>query len=306
MNKKLHKDFEALLEFLREQRRDSPDEFSYRAGLVAQPGCFSLADLQAHLNNPVLAPEWLDVVVKGKKVPLEAACLFKTVQTKKLFFMDKEVLNEHLANGAAVVLEGLDILDPMINSFLTRVDESFPCVLSNCVVFFSQRDNEAYQGHCDTDDVLVFQLEGKKTWQLFAPQQRRYFDAFNLDDERLGPVRNELTMRPGDALYIRAGVPHRCSTPGDYSLHLSFDLGDRTPNVEQIAAAADKLYKHTPAAAYDHASRVVDQFAGIMQDPDFLATLQQETEAKRQSIKEFRQRMGRASAVRHLSKLKSR
>lgn len=306
MKKKLHKDYEALLAFLREQRRDPPDEFTYRAGLVDRPGCFSLADLQDQLNNPILSPDWLEVIVKGKHVSLEPACLFKTVQKKKLLFMDKDILNEHLANGAAVVLEGLDVLDPMINSFLSGIDESFPCVLSNCVVFFSQRDNEAYHAHCDTDDVLVFQLEGKKTWQLFAPQQRRYFGASNLSDEQLGPVQNELTLRPGDALYLRAGVPHRCFTPGDYSLHLSFDLGDRTPNVEQIAAAADKLYKHAPAAAYDPPTRVVDRFTGIMQDPEFLATLQRETDAKQQSIREFRQRMARASGVRYLAKLKSR
>ncbi len=304
MKKKLHKDYEALLAFLQEQRRDPPDEFTYRAGLVAEPGCFTLADLQAHLNNPILGPDWLDLVVKGKKLSLEQACLFKTVQKKKLYFMDKEMLNEHLADGAAVVLEGLDILDPMINALLSRIDECFPCVLANCVAFFSQSDNEAYPAHCDTDDVLVFQLDGRKTWHLFAPQQRRYFGAANLSDEQLGPVRNEITLRPGDALYIRAGVPHRCVTPGSYSLHLSIDLGDRTPNVEQIAAAADELYKHAPAAAYDPPSQVVDQFAGIMQSPDFLATLQRETDAKSQSIRGFRQRMGRAAAVRHLSKLK--
>jgi ribosomal protein L16 Arg81 hydroxylase len=83
-------------------------------------------------------------------------------------------------------------------------------VLSNCVAFFTQRENEAYGGHCDTDDVLVFQLEGRKTWQLFEAQQRRYLGVDDQSAEQLGPVKKEITMRPGDAMYVRAGVPHLC------------------------------------------------------------------------------------------------
>jgi len=203
-----------------------------------------------------------------------------------------------------VVLEGLDILDPRINALLTRIDESFPCVMSNCVAFFSQRDNEAYQGHCDTDDVLVFQLEGRKTWQLYEPQQRRYLGVSDQSDEQLGPVKEEITMRPGDALYVRAGTPHRCLTPGDYSLHLSFDLGDRTPNVEQITARADQRYLYATAPVYGALPQVVDKYIDILQSPDFQAVLKAETEAKRSNIKQFRQQIGRAAGINYFGKLK--
>ncbi len=304
MKNKLHKDLEALLKFFQQQRQNPPAEYAHASGIVAKPEVFSVKDLQAHLNNPLLQPEWLNLVVHGKEVPLDDACLFKTVQTKRLTFIDKSFINQLLSNGAAVVLEGLDILDPGINSFLAKIDESFPCVLATCVAFFSQRDNEAYQGHCDTDDVLVFQLQGKKTWHLFEPQQRRYFGASNLSEEQLGPVKTELTMRPGDALYVRAGVPHRCMTPGDYSLHFSFDLGDRSPNVEQIAAEADKRYRYATAQAYGTASNVVHRYVDVLQDPQFQQAFLEETRAKREMIKQFRQQIGRASAVTYLNKLK--
>lgn len=304
MKQKLHKEFEKLLEFFLEQRRNPPAEYAYGAGIVNRPEVFTVKDLQAHLNNPLLQPEWLDLVVDGKKIPLDSAYHYKLVQRKELKFIDKTFINQHLAEGAAVVLEGLDILDARINALLARIDETFPCAMSNCVAFFSQHDNEAYHGHCDTDDVLVFQLQGKKTWQLFEPQQRRYFDTYNQSDEQLGPVKEELTMRPGDALYVRAGVPHRCLTPGDYSLHISFDLGDRTPNIEKITAQADRLYLNETAPVYSPLATAVDSYIDILQDPQFQARLQAETESKRAKIEEFRQQMGHSASINYLGKLK--
>ena len=304
MKQKLHKDFDGLLKFFLKQRQNPPAEYTYGAGIVSRPEVFTVKDLQAHLNNPLLQPEWLEVVVGGKRLSLEPASLYKRVQRKELRFIDKSYINQILAQGAAVVLEGLDILDPKINELLARIDEPFPCVMSNCVAFFSQRENEAYGGHCDTDDVLIFQLEGRKTWQLFEAQQRRYLGVDDQSDEQLGPVKKEITMRPGDAMYVRAGVPHRCSTPGDYSLHLSFDLGDRTPNIEQITAQADQHYLYATAPVYGPLSQAVDKYVDILQSPDFQARLKAETETKRNGIKQFRQQIGRASGINYLSKLK--
>jgi hypothetical protein len=304
MKNKLHKDLDALLKFFLKQRQNPPAEYTYGAGIVPRPEVFTRKDLQAHLNNPLLQPEWLIMVADGKVLSLESASLYKRVQKKELKFVDKSFINQRLAEGAAVVLEGLDILDTRVNDLLARIDDSFPCVMSNCVAFFSQRDNEAYTAHCDTDDVLVFQLEGRKTWQLFEAQQRRYKGAANQADEQLGPVKEEITMRPGDAMYVRAGVPHRCQTPGDYSLHFSIDLGDRTQSVEQITAQADARYLYATAPVYGPLSQVVDKYVDILQNPDFQAGLQAETETKRSNIKQFREQMGRASGINYLSKLK--
>jgi hypothetical protein len=304
MKSKLHKDLDALLKFFIKQRQNPPAKFTYGAGIVSRPEVFTVRDLQAHLNNPLLLPEWLELVAGGKRLSLEEACMYKRVQRKELKFIDKPYINQRFAEGAAVVLEGLDILDSRINELLARIDDCFPCVMSNCVAFFSQRENEAYQGHCDTDDVLVFQLAGRKTWQLFEAQQRRYRGVSGQSDEQLGPVKEEIIMRPGDALYVRAGVPHRCTTPGEYSLHLSIDLGDRTPSVEQVTAQADNRYLHATAPVYGPLSQVVDKYIGILQSSDFQTGLQAETEKKRDNIKQFRQQLGRASGINYFSKLK--
>ena len=302
MKQKLHKELQALLQFYQKQRQNLPETHTYAVGVINKPSFFTVADLQRHLNNPLLQPEWVHTKLDGKRIELEKTCFYKTVQARKLHFMDKEILGNAINQGAAVVLEGIDVLEPGVNEFVARLDESLPCVLSNSEVFFSQQDSEAYDGHCDADDVLVVQLAGKKTWQLFQPQQRRYADIQELNDQQLGPVMQEVAMRPGDALYVRAGVPHRCITNAPFSLHMSFDLVDNTPTTVEITREANNQYNHACELPYAPTTSVVERYVSILNSEGFQSALVQATEFKRAEISKFRQMLGRSSSIRSLNK----
>lgn len=302
MGDKLHPELEPVLDFYLQQRKAPPQAFAHAPGLIESPGFFSVATLQEYLNNPLLNPDWVQLSARGKPIPLDACCQWKVVQTKKLFFMDKALIHDHLKRGAAVIVEGIDIMNPAVNDFIARVDAALPCALSNCEAFFSQRENEAYGGHCDSDDVLIVHLEGEKLWQVFAPQQRRYANNAPLSRKQLGRQIAEFTMRPGDALYVRAGVPHLCRTPGDYSLHLSFDLCDRTPNVEQITHAANNHYNHACENPYVPASKVTEKYIELLQSKAFQSSIETATRKVKNDALNFRKSIGRASAVTALSK----
>ena len=159
-----------------------------------------------------------------------------------------------------------------------------------------------HEAHCDVDDVLVIQLEGKKTWQLFQPQQRRYLGITDLSEQQLGPVMQEVSMRPGDAIYLRAGVPHRCITPANFSLHMSFDLCDSTPTPAEIAQQATNQYGHACELPYESANRVVDRYVSILQSDQFQSALVGATKHKREEISNFREMIGRSSVLRSLNK----
>ena len=299
---KLHKDLRSLLDFYQKQRQNLPEAYSYARGVIDKPSFFTMKDFQRHLNNPLLRPEWVHVKKDGVRVELEKSSYYKTVQNRNLLFMDKGVLNNAIDGGAAVVLEGIDILDQDINTFVSKLDESLPCVLCNSVVFFSQQGNEAYEGHCDIDDVLVIQLSGKKTWQLFKPQQRRFTGIENQSDHQLGPVEHEITLRPGDALYFRAGVPHRCITLTPVSLHMSIDLCDSTPTTSDITREATNLYRQASELPYESAGNVVERYVSILKSDDFQSSLEEATRFKREEISKFRQGIGRTSIVKSLNK----
>ncbi len=302
MSGNLNVELDALLKFFLEQVKSPPAEFVHAKGLIAAPSFFTLESFQRLLSNPLLGPEWVFLKAKGQPVPLEPHTLFKTVQSKQLRFLDKKFIDEQLRQGAALVLEGMDILDPDINGFCAELDNALPCSLTNCVAFFSQRGSEAYQGHVDSDDVLVVQVSGEKLWHIFARQQRRYAGIDNLSAQQMGPKIAELTMRPGDALYVRAGVPHVCSTTADHSLHLAFDLIDSTPNPKQITEEANRIYEYGCEDGYVPAAQVMDKYIEILKSPDFQKSIKAGTQNMREGAREFRRMMGRASQVSALSK----
>lgn len=302
MKQKLHKDLQALFDFFSQQRQNLPEAYTYKAGVIHNPSFFSVADLQRHLNNPLLQPEWLTVMQDGDPVALEKSCFAKPVQRKQLKFIDKDAINNAIDKGAAVVLEGIDLLDSGVNEFVARLDDSLPCVLSNAEVFFSQQDNEAYDAHCDADDVLVVQLVGKKTWNLYAPQARRYSGIENLSGQQLGPVTQEFTMRPGDAIYLRAGVPHRCITSPPFSLHMSFDLVDNSPGIVDITREANNQYLYASELPYAPLNDVVERYVSLLKSAEFQSALVEATEFKRGEVANFRKLLGRTSAVKSLNK----
>ena len=302
----LHPELQAVLERFRAARAQPPETFAHWTGVLGQPTFFDVEALQRHLSNPLLQPNWLSLVFRGQRVPLEQSCFYKIVQTKQIVFMDKRVLDGYLAQGASVVLEGLDILDPAINAFVAGLDAGFPLAFANCVAFFSQRGNEAYRGHFDSDDVLVIHVSGEKRWRLFARQGSRRVNTHDMTPEQMGPQLGELTMRPGDVLYVRSGVPHVCDTPGSHSLHLSFDLCDRTPTVEYQLEMALKRYAHATNAPYTPAPQVVGTFADLLKSPAFEGDLAQRAEAVRAELLAFRERIGFAGRVTALSRFARR
>ena len=305
MENALHPDLEGLLAFYMEQRSSPPEAFVHSPGVAAAPTFFSVDTLQAHLNNPLLTPDWIALVSRGQFVPLEPAHMYKEVQNKQLFFMDKALIDQQLRQGAALLLEGLDILDPAINAFAAQLDAALPCALTNIVAFFSQRGNEAYRGHSDLDDVLVVQIEGEKRWRLYE-RMSRSANRGGLAKEQMGRQIADVVMRPGDALYLRAGVPHICETLAQCSLHVSFDLRDRTPTFKQIVEEANSRYANDQAEAYAPGASVIAKYVAVLQNPGVLSDVGLATNKLRQDAQTFRRSIGRTSVVRALERYSRR
>jgi hypothetical protein len=241
----------------------------HRPNLVPDQQLFSLEHLRRHLNNPLLDVNYLNLFQSGKTVDLTDARLYKVVQRRKIEFVDRRVLQHHLAQGAACVLEGLDILEPQINELAAVLDRAHAATFCNATAFFSQKGNEAYRGHLDTDDVLVIHLAGEKRWRLYQRQKPRRINLNEMNEAQMGAPDAEVVMRAGDVLYLRSFTPHRVETLSPYSLHVSFDLCDRQPSIEMAlqlllqhfdrdasppltstAGALDKLFDLAHASPY--------------------------------------------------------
>ncbi len=129
--------------------------YLHQPGLVKNQTIFRLEDLRKHLNNPFLDLDFVQIIDRGQLVDLRAARCFKIVQRRQIEFVNRTVLQKHLENGAACLLEGVDILEPQVNLLAASLDRAHSCTFSNAAVFFSQRGSEAYRGHLDTDVLFL-------------------------------------------------------------------------------------------------------------------------------------------------------
>ncbi|MBL8386136.1 MAG: hypothetical protein JNM90_23840 [Burkholderiales bacterium] len=228
--------------------------------VIDRPAFFTLEHLRTHLNNPLLRPEYFKIYWQGKVVDCSRAMGHKVVQGDELPFLNKGIIEEYLANGAAVVLEAIDIFEPMINAMCAAIDAAGEAVLSNSVAFFSQaKGGEAYRGHVDTADVLVVQLAGRKRWFVHERQKPRWIDLHEMEPPAMGPVQAEFVMEPGDVIYLRSYTPHRVETADDFSLHMAFDICDRRINADTALHLLLQRYNTDAAPTYTPTPEVVDK-----------------------------------------------
>jgi len=274
--------------------------FRQRTGLVQPLEYFSLLKLQDCLENPLITPDWIQVTLQGKALTFDDDFLWKFVQKRKLCFIDKSRINLAIEQGASIVLEGLDILDERLHALCTEIDNQLPCTLINCEAFFSQKGNEAYPGHRDSDDVLVIQIDGQKRWLIHEPQQRRYRGNSPLNEAQMGPLLEDLVMKPGDVLFLKAGVPHRCVTESSYSLHLSMDLCDRMPNIDEITQIANRIYSEAIAPMHSTPDQVVESYVQILKSKIAGEQFLLAQKSTKHRAAEFRERMRKTHKVQAL------
>lgn len=249
-------------------------DFVHAQGLIDRPAFFTLEHLKTHLNNPLLMPGWFQLFWQGRAVDCAPAVGHKVIQQSEVPFLNKGILQEYLANGASLVLEGIDLLEPQINAMCGAIDrahdDSGGCVLSNAVVFFSQQaGGEAYRGHLDTSDVLVVHLAGAKRWKIHQRQPPRWVELNELDPAHMGPVQADIVMRPGDALFMKSHTPHLVQTAADFSLHMSFDICDRAVNAETALHLLMQEYSRDAAACYTPTAGILDKLAAHAQTPAY-------------------------------------
>lgn len=106
----------------------------------------------------------------------------------------------------------------------------------------------ALHAHQDAQSVFVVQCEGRKTWTLLEPPVRwklRYNQRGKAGDTapvgELNRPLEEITLEPGDVLFVPRGLYHQTSTPegGEASLHVTIGVETDTDRFTWHALLAD-------------------------------------------------------------------
>jgi hypothetical protein len=146
------------------------------------------------------------------------------------------------SRGTTVIMNSLEDRHLPIAQFVRELELFFGFRVS-AAAYATPTGARAFGVHFDTHDVVIAQVEGKKTYDLygdknvpFLPLRRQQSEISNVD--QLTPLLT-VEMRPGDVLYIPRGVIHVAKTSDQHSLHLTFSL--HPPKLSDVAATAVEL-----------------------------------------------------------------
>jgi ribosomal protein L16 Arg81 hydroxylase len=132
---------------------------------------------------------------------------------------------DRFAEGATIVLNSLQRYWPPVSRFCRDLETSLShAVQANAYV--TPPGEQGLNVHYDTHDVFVLQLAGSKRWKLFGEgmtlplASQHGSSTLNFDD----PPEAEMTLRPGDCLYVPRGHLHAAQSGDGVSIHLTVGI----------------------------------------------------------------------------------
>lgn len=136
----------------------------------------------------------------------------------------KPVVYEFLQKGATLIANKISN-EPKVHAFSKPIaDYTGHRVVSSAYAAFGTKDS--YRGHWDTRDVFAIQLIGRKRWILYEPSlELPLYTQQSRDYEHLYPCPAEhyldITLEPGDVLYVPRGWWHNPLPLGEATFHLA-------------------------------------------------------------------------------------
>lgn len=127
------------------------------------------------------------------------------------------------AQGDTLVLNDVDFSDPVVAEICDELQEvfNFP---ANANSYLTPPQSQGLALHFDTENVFVLQLAGEKKWRVFKPETPCPLIPIDISEALPERLALEITLTPGDLLYIPRGFPHLAWTQEQESLHLTFAL----------------------------------------------------------------------------------
>src|ERR1700756_474653 len=133
--------------------------------------------------------------------------------------IDSARIYAHFRAGKTLIHGGLNLTRPNLRALARSMTDRFAA--KSEVVAFLTPAGQRGAAHSDPTDVYVVQLEGTKRWEIWpTPEVRRPGDDKNSSPSLPDPVL-DLSLQPGDVLYIPHNTPHRAAAEGRVSLHLT-------------------------------------------------------------------------------------
>ncbi|WP_369192347.1 cupin domain-containing protein [Streptomyces sp. R08] len=213
---------------------ESPSVRLFKRAAVGFP--FSRLTLDVIEERFVRGEVWpfmVSVLDGGSRIPAHRY----TVNRRRQAFVQEETIDpdrllQLLASGASLSMHNCDQWIPELAGITNDIRQVLgrPAMAG---LFLSPPGASGLPCHTDVPDVFAVQLDGTKTWTVYerppGPPRQRVVAEGELPKTVLN-----VTLEPGDVLYVPAGSPH-IATAGPVSLHVS--IGVRAPTLAEALIA---------------------------------------------------------------------
>lgn len=133
--------------------------------------------------------------------------------------MDAPVMRAALRNNRTIVLHNVELYWRPVGALSAALSRAFGVYVQANVYYARTGLRHAVHAHQDAQSVFVVQCEGRKRWELFDPPQRwrlrqnqRGKAGDVIPPSELSAPLADVTLAPGDVLFVPRGVTHRTST----------------------------------------------------------------------------------------------
>lgn len=167
-----------------------------------------------------------------------------------------------LRQGASLVANDIDSLTPQLSGAADAFETAFDAK-TQVNLYCSWRQRQAFNSHFDTHDVFALHVEGEKVWRVYSTRMphpirhpRHQNDAYQepKHEEQRGPLMMEVTMKPGDVLYLPRGWYHDALAASGGTVHMAFGVTgvigfDAIGALSDFAVEDEAFRRNLPRAA---------------------------------------------------------
>ncbi len=237
----------------------------------------------------------LKLVLDEKPVPAEQYCASATSRDNDQVMQPVAArVMDWVKRGASLALNDVDSLTPGMAAVSAAL-EAAGLGKAQANVYVSWQAHKAFPSHFDTHDVWAVQVEGEKAWNIWEgradwpianPLFRNLGQAHH--DQAKGRLREKITLKAGDVLYLPRGWYHDALCEEPATMHVAYGvhapLGMDVMNMLMERALYEPLFRQplprqdgSAAARFaltTRAGQLGQKLAELARDPKVMEVLE--------------------------------